>query len=566
MADRFDVIVVGAGPAGCAAAATLAREGVDVIMIEKTQLPGQRNVTGGVLFGKFVDGLSMIDLFPDFEGEAPLERKVTTHQLLVLGEPAKNDGSMVYRYLKLDKNSLVTKLGLTKLDIDTGHDYTVLRARLDRWMAFKAVEEGAMLALSKTVEELVWHDGRVVGVRTPDEEVYADLVIDCSGVTSNLPAQAGIRRKLEPFQVYHGIKHVYKLRSERVEELFSDAGGFRVYYLLGRFMHDMLGGGFIYPNKDTVSVGLVLDLASAVSHFTKIPLDIGKPLDMLEEMERHPFVAEILEGATRVEYSAHNIPKGYKCLPDRPYAPGFLMAGDALGVFVKIGALIDGMRPAIASGILAARAYLQAKKAGDFSAVKLSMYRTLLEPLYRSVSLSKRSSYILENRFFYKTAPTIGFGLGLGGRRIFSGGIPTPDGRDAIQRIQERTGLLDYNEDKMRAHIQVDFEKASRDRLKAWIPLCPVNCYTLITSKGVFASFRDLLNYNIAIVKRARGGDDGKILDEAIRLTREDIASGSLKFDHVACVACGTCGVIGPEEIVRFGHEYWGRGVRFWYG
>ncbi len=565
MADRFDVIVVGAGPAGSAAATTLAREGVDVIMVEKCQLPGQRNVTGGVLYGRYINGLGILDLFPDFESEAPLERKIASHELYILGDVRHENGQYSYRTLKLDKRSIATQLGFTMLNYGTGHDYTVLRARFDRWMAFRAVEEGAMLALSKTVEDLIWRDGRVVGVQTPDEEIYADLVIDCSGVTSNLPVRAGIRMKLEPHQVYHGIKHVYKLAVSRIEELFNVDGGLKVYYLLGGFMHGILGGGFVYPNKETLSVGLVLDLSSAIAKLTPVSPEIGKPLDILEEMERHPFMCEILDGATRVEYSAHNIPKGYLCMPDRPYAPGFLMAGDSLGVFAKIGALIDGMRPAIASGILAAKTYLQARKAGDFSTGKLSIYRTLLEPLYKYVNASKRSSKLLENSLFYKSFPALGFRLGLGALRKYTGTIPEPDGRDAIQRVQDRTGQLDYQEDKSRAHIQVSFDKASADRVKAWIPLCPVNCYTLTTSKGVFASFKDLLQYNIELLKR-RGVETGDLIQQAVRMTREDIASGSLKFDHVACVACGTCGVIGPEEIVRFGHEWWGRGIRYRYG
>ncbi|GBC68879.1 Electron transfer flavoprotein-ubiquinone oxidoreductase [archaeon HR01] len=566
MAEKFDVIVVGAGPAGSAAAITLAREGVDVIVLEKSQLPGHRNVTGGVLYGGFIKGLGMIDLVPEFESEAPLERKAVSHELYYLGDHIREDGSYSYRVLRLDKNSLPTKLGLTKLDATTGHDYTVLRARFDRWLAFKAADEGAMLSLSTTVEDLIWRDGKVAGVITQNDELYADLVIDCGGVTSNLPVKAGIRGKLEPHQVYHGVKHVYKLKSDRIEELFGVDGVARVFYLLGGFMKGVIGGGFIYPNRESLSVGLVLDLQSAAERFKEIPYEIGKPLDLLEEMERHPFVAQLLEGAVRVEYSAHNIPRGYKCLPERPYAPGFLMAGDSLGVFTKIGALIDGMRPAIASGILAARMYLQARKAGDFSAGKLSQYRTLLQPLYDAVASSKRNSMLLESRLVYHRIPPLALKLGLGRLQRYDGPLPPRDERDAVQRIQERTGILDYHEDKKRSHIEVNFEKASNNPYKPWIPLCPVNCYTLATDKGVFASFRDLYRYNLEILRRTFNGTEDALTSEALKMTWDDIRRGSLKFDHVACVACGTCGVLGPGDVISFGHERDGHGVRFRYG
>ncbi|MEM2807399.1 MAG: FAD-dependent oxidoreductase, partial [Candidatus Caldarchaeum sp.] len=210
MVDKFDVIVVGAGPAGSAAAIKLAREGFDVLVLEKAQLPGQRNVSGGVLFGGFENGLGLVDLVPEFEEQAPVERKIAGHELYMVSEPRRQNGEASYRYIKLDKSSLFTRLGLTMLDATTGHDYSVLRTRFDRWFAGVATEEGAMLTTRKTVEDLLWKDGRVVGVKTVDEEVYADLVIDCGGVTSLLPEKAGIRPRLTPDQVYHGVKHVFK--------------------------------------------------------------------------------------------------------------------------------------------------------------------------------------------------------------------------------------------------------------------------------------------------------------------------------------------------------------------
>ena len=60
------------------------------------------------------------------------------------------------------------------------------------------------------------------------------------------------------------------------------------------------------------------------------------------------------------------------------------MTGDALGVFYKIGALIDGMRPAIASGILAARAYMAARRKGDFGESGLALYGSYWSPLNAS--------------------------------------------------------------------------------------------------------------------------------------------------------------------------------------
>ncbi len=559
MVEKFDVVVVGAGPAGSAAAITLAREGYDVLLLEKAKVPGHRNMTGGVLFGRYLPGYGMLDLIPEFEEEAPLERRIVAHELYALQQPQREDGRLTYRLLKMDKRSIATRLGLTMLNVDTGHDYTVLRARFDKWMASKAVEAGAMMVTGKSVERLLTRDNQVVGVVTDDnEEIMCNVVIDCGGVTSRLVEQAGLRGKLEPYQVYHGVKHVYKLEPSLIEERFSADGGFKAVYLLGDFMHSTVGGGFLYPNRDTISVGIVAGMDSLIERLTSSPNDVGKPLDMVEEMESHPFVWQLIEGGSLVEYSAHNIPRGYKTILETPYTSGFLVAGDALGAFVKIGALIDGMRRAIASGIMAAETYIHAHGAGDFTVRTLAIYRKLLSPIYRDVAASKRNSALLERRFFYETMPRLMFSLGLAQKRNYTGEEKRRDTRDAIQRIQERTGLLNYEEDKEYSHIKVDTRKASQDRLKAWIPLCPVNCYTLITPKGVFASFKDLYEYNLAQL--------GGRAEEALRTTFRDVEEGSVRFDHVACVACGTCGVIGPPGVVDFGHERQGHGVQYKYG
>ncbi|MCX8202158.1 MAG: hypothetical protein N3H84_08690, partial [Candidatus Caldarchaeum sp.] len=83
--------------------------------------------------------------------------------------------------------------------------------------------------------------------------------------------------------------------------------------------------------------------------------------------------------------------------------------------------------------------------------------------------------------------------------------------------------------------------------------------------KGVYASFRDLFRVNLENLRK-QGFEEENAKKKALEITREDVRKGSLKFDHVACVACGTCGVIGPPEMVRFGHEWTGHGVRFRYG
>ena len=557
--SEFGVIVVGAGPAGSAAALSLARRGVDVLMLEKARVPGERSMTGGVIYGDFPGEWGLVSLVPDFESSAPLERRITSHEVVVLGTPDFKAGRS--RYYRLSKTSFPARTGILPLSFDTGHDYSVLRGSFDRWFANLAVQAGATLSTETTVEGLLKEGGSVVGVRTSKEELRANLVLDASGVTSNLVAEAGLRERLTPRQLYHGIKRVYQLDSGMIEKRFrSRPGEGRALFFLGGFMHEVGGGAFVYTNRDTLSVGLVVSLDSLVRRTTEHFDQVGKLLDIQNEFEAHPMVAELLDGAKPLEYSAHNIPKGYKAMLKNPCADGYLAAGDALGSFVKIGPMIDGMRRAITSGMMAAAAYMGASASGSFRAKNLSRYRELLTPIYEDVNRSGRDSFSSESSFTYHTLPRLLFAT-----KVFTSVYtfePKPEPgapKDAISRVQEGTSLLAYDEDEHYSHIRVDAALASRSLTKPWVPTCPTNCYTLLTKKGVFASYRDLYQRNLSSDAR---GDRGK----AMRLTLDDIASASLRFDHVLCVACGTCGAIGPPEMVEFGHERSGHGVRYKFG
>ena len=121
MQRDYDVIVVGAGPAGSAAALTLARKGVNVLMLEKAKVPGERNMTGGVLYGDFEGSFGMINLMPDFEEAAPLQRRITSHEVVVLGQPDFDKGEN--KYFRFNKNSLAAKFGLLPMGFETAHDY-----------------------------------------------------------------------------------------------------------------------------------------------------------------------------------------------------------------------------------------------------------------------------------------------------------------------------------------------------------------------------------------------------------------------------------------------------------
>lgn len=580
---EYDVIVVGAGPGGSAAALTLARKGARVLLVEKARVPGQSNVSGGVLYGDFTKKYGLIDLVPDFESQAPLERKVLSHEVNILSKPSSKARS--YQRYRLHGNSILARLGLFTVEIQTGHDYTVIRSEFDRWLADKAVEAGAQLMVETAVTGLLTEAGgrneeeapvgrrgsaerkeekeqqqepAIQGVRTArGESISSKLVIDCSGVTSNLVEMAGLRRSLGPRQLYHAMKRVYRLPATEIDKRFKlREGEGCAINCFGDFMQGVGGSAFIYTNTDTLSVGVVASVDSMVRVFTERFDQAGTLKDVLRAFEDHPYVSDLLAGAELLEFSAHNIPRGHLAMLKKPFASGYLPTGDALGAFIKIGPLLDGMRRAIASGIMAAETYLLANESGSFRASNLSRYRDMLAPLYEDVNRSGRESFFSESGFAYSTLPRILFSSSLFSKRVAfspSTAIASADGR-AVPPADGPSG-----------RILVDVDSASKSSVKPWVPSCPVGCFTLVTERGTFTSYKDLYAENfkaLAFAPDAKHGADVLAYKETVT----EIQRGKLAFDGATCIGCGTCGEIGPKALVAFEPGEGGKGVRYKYG
>lgn len=342
---KTEVIVVGAGPAGIACAITIARAGKEVVLIERGKFSGSKNVFGGAIYAQ-----PTREIFPDFEQSAPLERRTVEHKFALLGE---DDGTVIsYR-----KNDTVS--------------YSVIRGKFDRWMAEQAQKEGVILVEETVVRDLIIENGFVKGVRTEIEDYYADIVVLADGVNSLLARQIGLRADLKPKDVALSVKEVIKLPEEVINERFhvnSDEGC--IYEIFGGSMSGMLGLGFMYTNKNSVSIGLGVALNELVEKSLK-------PYDLLDKLKQHPEIAPLLKGGELLEYSAHLIPEGgYKKIPAL-VSNGVMVCGDA-AMFVN-NMHWEGTNLAMLSGKFAGETAVIALGKGDFSEQSLSRYQEKLE-------------------------------------------------------------------------------------------------------------------------------------------------------------------------------------------
>ncbi|ULL13142.1 FAD-dependent oxidoreductase [Paenibacillus sp. H1-7] len=362
MSEKFDCIVVGAGPAGIACAFELAKAGVHVLLLERGEYPGSKNVMGGVLYRKMME-----DVIPDFYKEAPIERPIVEQ-----------------RFMMLDKESAVT-FGYKGMEWarEPYNNFTVLRAKFDQWFAQKAVDQGALLINETVALECIVEGDRVVGVRTdrPDGDLYADVVVLADGVNSLLAKSLGFHKEFKPDEVALATMEIIKLDRKVIEDRFNlEEGQGCTIELFGDATKGILGTGFLYTNKDTLSIGVGTLLSGLIKH--KI-----KPYELLEYVKTHPMVRPYLQGGEPQEYLAHLIPEGgYHSMP-KVVGNGVLVVGDAAQLVNAIHR--EGSNMAMTSGRLAAETIVMAKQAGNFSEDMLDYYRQRLMESFVGEDLKK---------------------------------------------------------------------------------------------------------------------------------------------------------------------------------
>jgi electron transfer flavoprotein-quinone oxidoreductase len=357
MAEKFDSVVVGAGPAGIAAAYTMAKAGLNVLVLEKGERPGAKNMFGGVIFRHHTEKLA-----PEFWKTAPVERHVVEYQ---------------YWFLSKDSHLLLSHRN-QKFN-GQYNAFTVHRAKFDPWFAKLAEDAGAVIINRTTADDVLKEDGKIVGVKTERGDILANVVIAADGVNSMLSKQAALREELPQDAVVLAVKEVIAVPKQRIEERFNlgpDEGVAALLVGWGPGMH----AGFMYTNRETISLGIAVSLRD---------LDRSKqrPNVLLEQFKNHPSIAPLIKDGDLKEYSAHLIPEGGYDYVANTYTDGMLVVGDAAMLVNAVN--WEGTNLAMTSGIIAGETVIEAKRKNDFSSRTLARYRERLEESFVLKDLKK---------------------------------------------------------------------------------------------------------------------------------------------------------------------------------
>lgn len=363
--EKFDAIVVGAGPSGNAAAYTMAKAGLKVLQIERGEYPGSKNVQGAILYSNALE-----QIIPDFREDAPLERHIIEQRMWMM-----DDESFVGTHYRSDDYNKPPY-----------NRYTIIRAQFDKWFSSKVREAGALLICETTVEELLLDGEQVIGVRCDrlGGEVYADVVVLADGVNSTLARKAGFHGELDAGNVALAVKEILFLPEDVIQQRFNikeDEGV--VIELMGKVTEGMVGTGFLYTNKESLTIGV----GCMLSDFKANPLRT-KPYELLEKLKKHPSIAPMIEGGEMKEYCAHLIPEGgFNAVP-RLYGPGWLIVGDSGGFVNAVHR--EGSNLAMTSGRLAGETVIAMKAAGkEPSAASLKLYKDKMDESFVMKDLKK---------------------------------------------------------------------------------------------------------------------------------------------------------------------------------
>lgn len=277
--EKYDVAIIGGGSAGLAALKELSRLGLQAVVLEGAKPVGSKSITGGVLYSKkYKDAIvhNVEEVYENFFEEAPVERKIAGYYLNAVS------GNKVYTVDLTDAHHYQTNFA-----------YSILMVKMNAWFAEQAEEaaqkNGGGIVSGVHVNSISWENGKTIVETNELEPIQVNAVIAADGVNSEVALMTGARKKFGVEALYQGVKSVVRLPEDIIDERYELKEGEGVAHLFaGDISRGHNGGGFIYTNRDTLSVGLVYHLDSLV----KSPIE---PYTLLDSFLTIPQVSNYIK-------------------------------------------------------------------------------------------------------------------------------------------------------------------------------------------------------------------------------------------------------------------------------